>query len=403
MVTAAGLKSQTSRELAQLAKSEGVRGWHAMRKDELVKALLSAAKKAERDDNRKRATNQRASATSTGKNRLPSNDRSARTKAKQVSSASRSKSNRLNQSPVESEIAKTIRAERQRQENLKDLSITNALTDGQDLIEEDRLALIVRDAWWMQVYWEVTRASVQRARVAMGHNWRNARPALRLLEITSDGNTNSVETFVRDVVVAGGARNWFVEFPAHEDRPDSRKYRIAIGYLTTDDQFHMIAKSNEVIAPTNCATSVEDNWADISLDPECYYTLSGGQDENVLSGDLQDVFEEKTHQSMSLRMFEPRASMPGIFGSRLDFEVDAQMIVYGSATPTAAVTVAGEPVRLQQDGTFAMRMDLPDRRQVIPVVAATRDGTRQHTTIIAIERNTKVMEPMTHDPNMPQE
>ena len=72
------------------------------------------------------------------------------------------------------------------------------------------------------------------------------------------------------------------------------------------------------------------------------------------------------------------------------------MIVYGSTDPQANVTVGGEPVRLQNDGTFALRMDLPDRRQVLPVVASSRDGTQQRTTVLAVERNTKVMEPVTN-------
>ena len=84
-------------------------------------------------------------------------------------------------------------------------------------------------------------------------------------------------------------------------------------------------------------------------------------------------------------------------GQGFDFHVDAHMIVYGNTDPKANVTVAGEPVRLQTDGSFALRLDLPDRRQVLPVVASSRDGTHQRTTVLAVERNTKVMEPVTND------
>ncbi|MGI9519388.1 MAG: DUF4912 domain-containing protein, partial [Pirellulaceae bacterium] len=65
--------------------------------------------------------------------------------------------------------------------------------------------------------------------------------------------------------------------------------------------------------------------------------------------------------------------------------------------PEATVTLAGEPVKLRNDGTFEVRMSLPDRRQVLPVVACSRDGTEQRTTVVAIERNTKVMEPITRE------
>ncbi len=44
MITAASLKSRSLKDLSQMAKQGGVRGWHSMRKDQLVKALLTAAK-----------------------------------------------------------------------------------------------------------------------------------------------------------------------------------------------------------------------------------------------------------------------------------------------------------------------------------------------------------------------
>ena len=74
--------------------------------------------------------------------------------------------------------------------------------------------------------------------------------------------------------------------------------------------------------------------------------------------------------------------------------MDAELIVYGVTDPNAYVTLRGEPVRLQPDGTFSMRFSLPNRRQVLPVVASSGDGVEQRTIVLAVERNTKVMEPI---------
>jgi hypothetical protein len=41
---------------------------------------------------------------------------------------------------------------------------------------------------------------------------------------------------------------------------------------------------------------------------------------------------------------------------------------------------------------------MPDRREVLPVVAGSGDGLEQRTIILAIERNTKIMEPVTREP-----
>jgi hypothetical protein len=59
--------------------------------------------------------------------------------------------------------------------------------------------------------------------------------------------------------------------------------------------------------------------------------------------------------------------------------------------------LAGQPVRLREDGSFSVRKSMPDRRHVLPIVAGSRDGLEQRTIILAIERNTKVMEPLVRD------
>ncbi|MFN5289211.1 MAG: DUF4912 domain-containing protein, partial [Planctomycetia bacterium] len=80
-----------------------------------------------------------------------------------------------------------------------------------------------------------------------------------------------------------------------------------------------------------------------------------------------------------------------------NFQVDAELIVYGSTEPNSRVTLQGEPVKLRPDGTFTMRFSLPDSRQIIPAVAVSPDGVEERTIILAVERNTKQLEPLVHD------
>lgn len=114
---------------------------------------------------------------------------------------------------------------------------------------------------------------------------------------------------------------------------------------------------------------------------------------------MRDMFEERLHRAMPLRGEQGRTMAdPALLReSHLPFDVDAELIVFGKTASNASVTVGGRPVKLQADGSFTVRMDLPDRRQVIPVTAESRDGLRQRTTVVAVERNTKVMEPIEND------
>jgi hypothetical protein len=83
----------------------------------------------------------------------------------------------------------------------------------------------------------------------------------------------------------------------------------------------------------------------------------------------------------------------------LAFRVDADLVVYGITSPDAHVTFKGEPVRVQPDGSFRVRFSLPERRHVMPVVASSGDGVEQRTIVLAVERNTKVMEPIIREPD----
>jgi len=46
-----------------------------------------------------------------------------------------------------------------------------------------------------------------------------------------------------------------------------------------------------------------------------------------------------------------------------------------------------------------VRFSLPDSRQILPAVAVSPDGIEERTIVLAVERNTKELEPMTHDNN----
>lgn len=39
-MTAAALRSRTAKDLAQMARQNGVAGWHSMKKEELIDALV---------------------------------------------------------------------------------------------------------------------------------------------------------------------------------------------------------------------------------------------------------------------------------------------------------------------------------------------------------------------------
>ena len=384
MITEAALQERTSRDLAQMAKKKGVQGWHSMRKPQLVKALYKLAK----DKGKQKKKLASAKAKSVVKPAPPSSGApliSAETRPKKTTRSKKAAA------VPESEIAKQLREQRSQQEKLRNIAFCEINNAGQAVPKRDRIVLIVRDSFWLQGYWEITAATVSRIKIAMGIYWHKAFPVLRLLEITSRGNTNSFEEVAQEIPIQGGASNWYINTPE-----SNKSYRLAIGYVLPSengelDRFYLISKSNEVLTmPTN--SDGDESWSDITNNAEKYYAQSGGYDPDRVSGELKSVFEEKSEQPLHSVAIQNIPTLSR-FGADMEFKVDAHLIIHGATDSNASLTIKGSPVPVNDDGSFVLRMELPDKRQVLPIIASSFDGTQQRTTVLAIERNTKDLEP----------
>src|SRR5206468_11720226 len=174
--------------------------------------------------------------------------------------------------------------------------------------------------------------------------------------------------------------------------------RVDIGYLSRRGKFFVLARSNVVNTPKAGASDVLDqNWASIQEQFQKFLSQNGGA---ALPSDLQALMEERASRPMVPLAFHGlgNGALPSS-ERKFHFELEAELVVYGSTEPNARVTLQGEPVPVHADGTFTVRFSLPDSRQIIPAVAASPDGVEERTIVLAVERNTKALEPQIHDGN----
>jgi hypothetical protein len=356
-MTSDKLSARTKKELADLARRKGIAGWHNMRKPELITALKRAASRRKKAVARPR--HQRAAARDT------------------------SAEEQVERSKYDVGVP------------TRDLSakIPKDLPAGYG---KDRIVVMVRDPYWLHAYWELTRQAVQRAEAALGQEWHTARPILRLLDVSSHDTTSTAESTVRDIDIHGGCNNWYIDV----NNPP-RSYRVDIGYLARSGRFYVLARSNVVVTPrAGVSDVIDENWSDIdSSKADRIYAMSAGFDPTASSLELKQLFEERLRRPMgspAVSSFGGSGGFGFARGRKFWFQLDAELIVYGATEPNARVTLQGEPVKLRPDGTFTMRFSLPDSRQIIPAVATSPDGIEERTIVLAVERNTKQLEPMIH-------
>jgi hypothetical protein len=351
------LKDCNKKVLARMAKEQGITGWHAMRKDQLIRALAPGARKVPENGNGKAA----------------SAAKSARPGATAHGSAR----------PV---VAPTVRS----LATVPPRALDHACI-------KDRIIMMVRDPYWLHAHWELSRTTLARAQSALGQEWHAARPILRLMDVSSEDTTSSSERHVRDIEIHGGVNNWYIDVSA-----PPRSFRVDIGYLSRRGKFFVLARSNVVTTPRAGVSDVvvDQNWVSIEAQAQRIYHQSGGGGPSAPMDDLRDLFEERLRRPMhGLSLQSLGTGALPLPGRGFHFQIDAELIVFGTTEPNARVTLQGEPVQLRKDGTFTVRFSMPDARQIIPAVAASPDGVEERTIVLAVERNTKELEPMIHDGN----
>ncbi len=350
-MTVDSLKDCNKKVLARMAKEQGVVGWHAMRKDQLIRALTPTPGKKS-----PAKTAEKAAPAAPAKRPAPVPQQNGAARPLTV----------VPPRPLEHACVK------------------------------DRIIVMVRDPYWLHAYWELSRTTLARAQAALGQEWHAARPILRLMDVTSEDTTSASERHVRDISIHGGVNNWYIDV-----NTPPRSFRVDIGYLARNGKFFVLARSNVVHTPkAGVSDSLDENWSSVQEQFQKIFHQSGGASNSGVSSDLRDLFEERLRRPMqSLSLQSLGAGTLTSVARGFHFEIDAELIVYGATEPNAKVTLQGEHVQLRPDGTFTVRFALPDSRQIIPAVASSHDGIEERTIVLAVERNTKELEPMIHDGN----
>ena len=392
MATLNELNSLTLTDLGQIAKEIALPGWWKMRKEELARILAakSRSKVAGEVINRfVHGTKKKAEKTAESKVSSP---KRAKTSSK-VPGTSPKPLAKSTESPKLTGVAAVLPSFLGKQGLRRDIS-TRA-EDG----KSDRLVLMVRDPFWLHAYWEVSAKTMERAKVALGHVWYTSVPVLRLFRLSSDGTGAPKRQLVRDIPVHGGVNNWYLDVM----NPPST-FIVELGYLTREKKFHPTLSSNIVETPQQQVIDelekLDGNWKGVADDLGRIFKLSSGERH---SQELREVMEEQLGRPMSPQLLSRyRVAQQGS-GSKprrnFRFEADVAVIIHGKSDPNVQVTIRNEPVVINEDGTFAVRFALPEKRHLFSIEAEGSDGVEMQRTILTLERNTRVLETVIQEPS----
>jgi hypothetical protein len=136
---------------------------------------------------------------------------------------------------------------------------------------ENAIALMVRDPYWLFTYWEFAPDLRADLVVRIGEEaLLSSRLVLRVYDVTGVDPDRANE--YRDIDIAPGARNWYINVMRVE-----REYCVDVGLITPDGSFVVIARSNRVsLPPVGPSDVVDEEWVTLESLEDVYREAERG-------------------------------------------------------------------------------------------------------------------------------
>ena len=312
-------------------------------------------------------------------------------------------------------------------------SVDEELTDLPGGYGESRIVLMPRDPQWAYAYWDISNEHKEELRGQGGQQL-----ALRIYDVTDVNieyeSPHSIQEYPADEM----AREWYMPIPVSD-----RDYVIDIGYRCADGRWLVLARSAEVhIPPVYPSDWIEDHFITVDFEQdlrgETLFTLVPPSKKlpeptTPIYDEVFDMAQEVEAQRVAGSIFGSMhipgshvagsippsetlssyvfpsgvgmwavptmsginmsgvgmsASQPPVRPRKFWLIADAELIVYGATEPDATVTIGGNPIKLNSDGTFRFQMSFQDGMIDYPIMAVAADGEQNRSIHMKFNRET---------------
>ena len=255
--------------------------------------------------------------------------------------------------------------------------------------------LLPKDPAWMFLFWEITQSTLDFIRSQYNESvLKHARTIIRLHDVTDVAyftGSNSVKYY--DMPVIFEAKSWYINAPE-----SGRAYIADLGYLTADGQFILVTRSNMTsVPPGKISNIIDDKWMIVEGDFQKLLKLSGADYIGLGASELMQVVGQRWKLTELTTSGAPTSWSS--FALHLDkvqedediwLNADCEIIIYGSASKNAIVTINGKQIELK-DGKFSIHQHLSAGDVVdLPIHARNAKGDKtRHIDIKALREQGK--------------
>ena len=236
-----------------------------------------------------------------------------------------------------------------------------------------RIVCMVRDPHWIFTYWKISSGQYDDLKKTFGSSWPDCKIILRVYD--HSGDPGRIVSF--DIEIPDDSENWYINVS------QKSKYRVGIGIISPEGVYKEIAVSDIIETPPEGVSEYSDEkWAV----PDSMFNQI-----LTASGDLRERFGSEEHlkaktpsaaNSEAASSFSNADTNP-VRSSRPSIKME--LVVYGTSGDASRISLLGKEIETDEDGSFSIRMALPEGELELPIKLVSPDGKWEKTIKARIE------------------
>jgi hypothetical protein len=226
---------------------------------------------------------------------------------------------------------------------------------------DHKLVMMVRDPWWVYLYWELDPETISRALNKVACGIHQVRCVLRVHPMSQ----KDAREFDVDIDYRTGSHYLNLAAPGHA-------FYSEIGFITPDGYFVSLAKSNSIaLPPDRPSDELDERWLTTDAEFQQIYELSGGSPVERRPGESTS-FPSGFSSFASSSFSSPVGTSPYARAQALELKID--LVLTGNIQAGNRVIIAGERIPVQSDGSFTTKARLPEGELTLPITVESAEG-----------------------------
>ena len=225
-----------------------------------------------------------------------------------------------------------------------------------------RIVCMIRDPHWIFTYWKISLEQYDDLKKMFGPFLSGCKLILRVYDYSYSPRKKKYF----NIEIPDDSNNWYIYVS------QKNKYRVGIGMISPEGVYKEIAISDIIETPPEGVSEYSDEkWTIPDFTFNQILTASGElkkslSSEEYLKTESSSAFNSEAVSSFSDADIDTEVELPP--------SIKMELVVYGTSGDDSRISLLGKEIETNEDGSFSIRMSLPEGELELPIKLTSSDG-----------------------------